>query len=48
MTDAPEKNQYDLAKTLTIEVFLGFSFALLSGMAYFGSGFDLEFIYQGF
>ncbi len=35
-------------KDYCIEAFLGFSFALLMAMAYFGSGFELEFIYQGF
>lgn len=38
----------ELAKTLIIECFIGFFFAFLIGVSYFGSGFDLEFIYQGF
>ncbi|MCL4677412.1 MAG: hypothetical protein KJ017_02330 [Alphaproteobacteria bacterium] len=43
----PEQNR-NLAKSLFIECILGFIFAFLAGMAYFGSGFDVEFIYQGF
>ncbi|MBK6896660.1 MAG: hypothetical protein IPH06_08730 [Alphaproteobacteria bacterium] len=31
-----------------LEAILGFFFAILMGIAYFGSGFELEFIYQGF
>jgi len=37
-----------LFKDFCLEALLGFSFALLMAMAYFGSGFELEFIYQGF
>ncbi len=43
----PEQNR-NLIKNLFIECILGFIFAFLAGMAYFGSGFDVEFIYQGF
>ncbi|MCB1681880.1 MAG: hypothetical protein KDI65_08100 [Alphaproteobacteria bacterium] len=35
-------------KDYLLEAVLGFFFALLMGIAYFGSGFELEFIYQGF
>lgn len=35
-------------KAYLIEVILGFLFAFLIGLSYFGAGSELEFIYQGF
>lgn len=35
-------------KSYLLEALLGFFFAMLMGIAYFGSGFELKFIYQGF
>ncbi len=44
----PQQTAGQRLKSYLLEVLIGFFFAMLMGIAYFGSGFELKFIYQGF